>query len=347
MGLQLRRLGASDLSITPIGLGTWAIGGGDWFLGWGPQDAIDSIRTIRRAIDRGVNWIDTAAIFGLGHAETVIARALRGVRRDHLPHLFTRCGLVWDDLGNVAHDLTAPSIRSQAEASLRRLNIERIDLFQLGWPQWPAHQPGHVAGTIDEAWEAMAELQSEGKVRHIGIASCVGPNLVRLHRASPVTTVSVPYSLLRREIEAQALPFCEANGIGVLACSTLGSGLLTGTMTEPRIGALPCNDWRRRHQFYQEMARGGVAPIVGRLRTVAARHGTTPGAIAIAWTLRSSAVTAAIVGARRPPQVDEMVSAAAITLSRADLAELGPWRPDPSGWKAEPSAFAEVTEERH
>ena len=324
-----RKLGASDLEISPIGLGTWAIGGGDWFLGWGPQDVIDSIRTIRRAIDRGVNWIDTAAIFGLGHAETVIARALRGVRRDARPYIFTRCGLVWDDLGNVEHDLTAASIRSQAEASLRRLNVERIDLFQLGWPQWPVQQPGQVHGTIDDAWEAMARLQREGKVRHIGIASCVGPNLVRLHQAAAVTSLSMPYSLMRREIESRALPYCQANQIGVLACSTLGSGLLTGTMTRARVSALPCNDWRRRHPFFQEMACSGAASIVERLREAAARHDTTPGAIAIAWTLRSPAVTGAIVGARRPQQVDEIVGAAAIELTSEDQAGLTAWKAEP------------------
>lgn len=338
--MERRRLGTSDLAITPVGLGTWAIGGGDWFLGWGPQDVIDSVRTIRCAIDHGINWIDTAAIFGLGHAETVIARALRGVRQERRPYVFTRCGLVWDDLGNVAHDLSAASIRMQAEASLRRLNVERIDLFQLGWPQWPVHQPGQVTGTIDEAWEAMAVLQREGKVRHIGIASCIGPNLVRLHQAAPVTSLSVPYSLLRREIEPHALPYCEANGIGVLACSTLGSGLLTGTMSEPRIRAMPCNDWRRRHPFFHDMVRGGAAPIVERLQEVASRHGTTPVAIAIAWTLRSTAVTGAIVGARRPQQVDEMVTAATVALTKEDAADLTAWKVDPSGWRTEPEGSA-------
>ena len=310
--MERRTLGVSDLMITPIGLGTWAIGGGDWFLGWGPQDVRDSVATIKRAVAVGVNWIDTAAVFGLGHAERVIARALRPVPRNERPYIFTRCGLVWDDLGNVSHDLSAASIRELAESSLTRLNTDAIDLFQLGWPQSPMPQPG--PGSLDEAWEAMAALKQEGKVRHIGIASCIGTNLFRLHDAAPVTSLTAPYSVLRREVEHRALPFCESNHIGFLACSTLASGLLTGKMTGSRVASLPCNDWRRRHPFFKEVATTVGCTNTGlhaveQLQQRAEREGKTPAQLAVGFALRHRAVTGAIVGARRPQQIEEIVAA--------------------------------------
>ena len=324
--MERRRLGSSDLTITPIGLGTWAIGGGDWMLGWGPQDARDSIATIRRAVDAGINWIDTAAVFGLGHAETVIARALRGVPHRDRPYVFTRCGLVWDDLGNVVHDLSPASIRAQADASLRRLQTDAIDLFQIGWPSWPLQRRADDGATIDAAWDTLASLRQEGKVREIGIAGCLGPGLARIHHAAPVTSLSAPYSLLRREVEKHALPFCAANDIGFLACSTLASGLLTGTMTEKRLQSLPCNDWRRRHPFFNEIVTNtGQRPArlyVDQLQRIGNRYGRTPAQIAIAGVLRHPQVTAAIVGARRPWQVDEAVAAGECALTTDDVAEL-------------------------
>jgi len=316
------RLGNSDLRVTPIGLGTWAIGGGDWILGWGPQHDAQSLATIRRALESGINWIDTAAVYGLGHAETVVAKALREVSGRERPYLFSKCGLVWDELGNVSHNLSSRSIRSQAEASLQRLRTDCIDLYQIGWAVWP-NGPSHQApGSIEEAWETMAALQQEGKVRFIGISNCGGGPLARLQGIAPVTSVGVPYSLVRREMEHRSQPCCQSASMGVIAYSTLGYGLLTGTMTPERVGSLPCNDWRRRHPFFRELALMRASTLVERLRRVAARHSLTPTAIAIAWTLRHPGVTAAVVGARRPQQVDDIVQAAACQLSEADLTEL-------------------------
>jgi len=306
--------------VTPIGLGTWAIGGGDWFLGWGPQDDWQSIATIRRAVRHGVNWIDTAAVFGLGHAEKIIARALRAIPGRDRPYIFTRCGLVWDDLGNVSHNLTPESIRAQAEASLRRLDVDCIDLYQIGWPVWPTVYPAGTSGSVEEAWDVMASLQREGKVRFIGIASCTGSKLDQLQTTAPVTSVSVPYSLLRRELEQCLRPPSTSHNVGIIACSTLASGLLTGTMTPDR--ALPYNDWRRRHAFVQELALTRASVFVERLRAVAQRYELAPAAVAVAWALRHPAVTAAVVGARKPDQVDEIVRAASCPLTSEDALEL-------------------------
>lgn len=318
--MEHRSLGASDLSISRIGLGTWAIGGGDWVLGWGPQDTRQSIATIRRAIELGINWIDTAAVFGLGRAEAVIARALRDIPQASRPLIFARGSLVWDELGNVSHDLSRDSIRAQAELSLRRLAVDRIDLYQLGWPIWPTGPNGSDPGSVEEAWDAMAGLQREGKVRFIGISKCGAEHLTPLQTIAPATSLTVPYSLLRRELEDRARS-CQ-QGMGIVACSTLGSGLLTGAMTSERVSSLPHNDWRRRHPFFQEMALTRAASYVERLHAVAARHECAPAAVAIAWTLRHPSVTAAVVGARRPEQVDEIVRAGSIELSAADVAEL-------------------------
>jgi aryl-alcohol dehydrogenase-like predicted oxidoreductase len=319
--VEHRSLGASDLSISRIGLGTWAIGGGDWVLGWGPQDTRQSIATIRRAIERGINWIDTAAVFGLGRAETVIARALRDIPSAHRPLIFARGSLVWDELGNVSHDLRRESIRAQAELSLRRLGTDHIDLYQLGWPIWPTGPNGGDPGSVEEAWDAMAGLQREGKVRFIGISKCGAEHLTPLQAIAPATSLMVPYSLLRREAEDRARS-CQGGELGILACSTLGSGLLTGSMTSDRVSSLPHNDWRRRHPFFQEMALTRAASFVERLRAVGSRHNVSPAAVAIAWAVRHPSVTAAVVGARRPEQVDEIVQAGSIELSPCDVSEL-------------------------
>ena len=319
--VEHRSLGASDLSISRIGLGTWAIGGGDWVLGWGPQDTRQSIATIRRAVERGINWIDTAAVFGLGRAETVIAKALRDIPQAHRPLIFARGSLVWDELGNVSHDLRRESIRAQAELSLRRLGTDHIDLYQLGWPIWPTAPNGSDPGSVEEAWDAMAGLQREGKVRFIGISKCGAEHLTPLQAIAPATSLMVPYSLLRREAEDRARS-CQGGDLGIIACSTLGSGLLTGSMTSERVSSLPHNDWRQRHPFFQEMALTRAASLVERLRSVGSRHNASPVAIAIAWALRHPAVSAAVVGARRPEQVDEIVRAGSIELSPGDVSEL-------------------------
>jgi aryl-alcohol dehydrogenase-like predicted oxidoreductase len=319
--VEHRRLGASDLSISRIGLGTWAIGGGDWVLGWGPQDTRQSIATIRRAVEHGINWIDTAAVFGLGRAEAVIAKALREIPQARRPLIFARGSLVWDDLGNVSHDLSRDSIRAQAESSLRRLGTDHIDLYQLGWPIWPTAPNGNDPGSVEEAWDAMAGLQREGKVRFIGISKCGVEHLTPLQAIAPATSLTVPYSLLRREMEDRARS-CRQGSLGIIACSTLGSGLLTGAMTSERVSSLPHNDWRQRHPFFQEMALTHAATFVDRLRAAASRHECAPAGIAIAWALRHPSVTAAVVGARRPEQVDEIIRAGSIELKANDVAEL-------------------------
>jgi aryl-alcohol dehydrogenase-like predicted oxidoreductase len=314
-------LGSSDLSITRIGFGAWAIGG-EWTFGWGPQDDRDSIATIRRALDKGINWIDTAAAYGLGHSEEVIGRALRDVPPSARPYVFTKGTLVWDDNGKVVHNLRSASLRRELDDSLRRLGTDRIDLYQLHWPLWPASTPGHDPGTLDEAWETLASLEREGKVRYIGVCNADAEQLARLQAIAPVTSLQPPYSIVRREIEERTLPFCLQHNIGVIVYSPMQSGLLTGKMTRERLAALPPGDWRRKGKYFQEPLFSDALRVVERLRTVGARHGRSPGEVAIAWTLKHPAVTAAIVGARRPEQVDEMDGAADLTLSAADLAEL-------------------------
>jgi aryl-alcohol dehydrogenase-like predicted oxidoreductase len=312
--------------ITPIGLGTWAIGGGDWIFGWGPQTDAQSIATIRRAIERGINWIDTAAVYGLGHAETIVARALRGLSDRDRPYIFTACSLVWDELGNVSHSLRGQSIRREVEGSLQRLGVDRIDLYQLGWPANPCSGQrcggGDTSGSIEEAWETMAALQIEGKVRFIGVSNCDVDELARLDRIAPVISLQAPYSLVRREIENRTLSFCDRQEIAVLAASPLGSGLLTGTMTPDRVCSLPHNDWRRRSASFHQMALTHAAQLLARLRDIGARLECTPASVAVAWALSHPAVTAAIAGARRPEQIDEIVNAASCALGQDEIAAL-------------------------
>jgi aryl-alcohol dehydrogenase-like predicted oxidoreductase len=320
--VERRQLGTSDLAVSRIGLGTWAIGGGDWILGWGPQKDADSIATIRRAVDLGINWIDTAAVYGLGHSEIVVGRALRDIPPDQRPYVLTTSSLVWDELGNVTHSLQPHSIRREAEASLRRLNVDCIDLYQLGWPVWPKSPPGHDPGSLEDAWQTMATLQREGKARCIGIANCAAEQLSRLHEIAPVTSLQAPYSLLQRGIEDRALAFCASHAIGVIANSPMRSGLLTGKMTPDRVNALPHNDWRQRHHRFQQPNLMSALQLVERVRAIGERYGRTPGEVAIAWALHHPAVTAAIVGARQPHQVDEIVGATSVALTAHDIDEL-------------------------
>lgn len=314
-------LGSSPLHLTPIGFGAWAIGG-EWTFGWGPQDDRESIATIRRALDNGINWIDTAAAYGLGHSEEVIGRALRDLPSSARPCVFTKGTLVWDDTGKVVHNLRSASLRREVDGSLRRLGVDRIDLYQLHWPLWPASTPGHDPGTLEEAWETLASLKREGKVREIGVCNADVDQLQRLQAIAPVASLQPPYSIVRRDIEERTLPFCREHNIGVIVYSPMQSGLLTGKMTRERLAALPAGDWRRKGKYFQEPLFSDALRVVERLKAVGARHGCTPGQVAIAWTLRHPAVTAAIVGARRPEQVDEIVGAADLTLSSAEMTEL-------------------------
>lgn len=313
--MQKRQLGRSDLHITPIGFGAWAIGGGGWVYSWGPQDDHQSIRAIRRAIDLGINWIDTAAVYGLGHSEEVVAKALEG--RSERPYLFTKCGMVWDSHGQVQIELSADSIRRECEASLRRLKVDMIDLYQVHWPL-----EGDSVEGIEEGWTALAELQRKGKVRWIGVSNFSVKQLEFAQRISPVTSMQPPYSLIRRDIEQELLPFCERNGIGAIVYSPMASGLLTGAMTRERVATFPPDDWRRRSSNFQEPNLSRNLALVERLREIGARHGRSPAEVAIAWTLRRSAVTGAIVGARSPEQVEGFIGAMDFRLSPFEQKEI-------------------------
>jgi len=311
--MPTRRLGNSDLSITPVGFGAWAIGGGGWAFAWGPQDDADSVGAIREALDLGINWIDTAAVYGLGHSEEVVARALEGVR--DRPYVFTKCARVWDAKAQIGKSLKAESIRRECEASLRRLKVDVIDLYQLHWPEPPED--------IDEGWRTMVKLKEEGKVRWIGVSNFSAAQMERVSRYGPITSLQPPYSVLRREIEDSALPYCRAHDIGVIVYSPMQSGLLTGAWSKERLAALPADDWRReKNKHFQEPLFSRNLQLVELLRAIGGRHGKSPGEVAIAWTLRHPAVTGAIVGARRPGQLRELVGAAEWRLTPAEENEI-------------------------
>lgn len=310
--MELHQLGASDLTITPIGLGTWAIGGGNWESGWGPQDDEESIATIHRALDMGVNWIDTAAVYGLGRSEEVVGRALQGVSQR--PYIFTKCSLIWDEQRKVSSSLKKASVKREAEASLRRLQVERIDLYQIHWP--------NPDDEIEEGWAAMAELQREGKVRALGVSNFSVSQMERVQKIAPITSLQPPYSLLDRAIEDEMLPFCQRHDIGVIAYSPMASGLLSGKMTRARVAALPRDDWRSHSAQFAEPQLSRSLYLVETLRDIGARHGRTAGEVAIAWTLRRPEVTGAIVGARRPEQLDGVIGAGAFRLSVEEIAEI-------------------------
>jgi aryl-alcohol dehydrogenase-like predicted oxidoreductase len=310
--MEKRQLGNTDLHITRIGLGAWAIGGNGWLNGWGPQDDADSIATIHRAIDQGINWVDTAAVYGLGHSEEVVGRALKGLSEK--PYVFTKCSRVWDDPMTINSVLKASSIRRECEDSLRRLQVETIDLYQIHWPR-PDED-------IEEGWETMAALQREGKVRHIGVSNFDAAQLQRAQAIAPVASLQPPYAIVRREIEESILPHCASHNIGVIVYSPMASGMLSGRMTRERVQNLPDDDWRHRNPEFQEPRLSRNLVLAERMATIAAPHGATAGAVAVAWVLRHPAITGAIVGARRPDQVDEIVAAAMVQLSDADAAEL-------------------------
>jgi aryl-alcohol dehydrogenase-like predicted oxidoreductase len=316
--VRTHQLGTSDLHITPLGFGAWAIGGGDWEFAWGPQDDRESIAAIHRAVDLGINWIDTAAVYGLGHSEEVVGMALKGVSRR--PYVFTKCSLVWGADRKVSHSLKAASIRREIDASLRRLRVDVIDLYQIHWPAFP---PGAPAPDVEEAWTTMADLRRQGKVRWIGVSNFAVDHLDRARAIAPVVSLQPPYSMLRRGIEAEILPYCQRHRIGVIVYSPMLSGLLSGTMTRERIAALPDDDWRKTmNAEFQEPRLSRNLALVERLRAIGRRHGRSPGELAIAWTLRHAAVTGAIVGARRPEQVEGWIGAAELTLSEDDLRDV-------------------------
>jgi len=318
--VHTRQLGRTDLHITPIGFGAWAIGG-EWRFGWGPQDDGDSIAAIRQAVSRGMNWVDTAPAYGLGHSEDVVARALADIPLSERPYVFTKCTLVWGADRVVHHDLTAASIRREVEDSLRRLRVDAIDLYQMHWPRWTA-QEGPSPGSVAEAWGTLADLKAQGKLRHIGVSNFTVADLGVAEAIAPVASLQPPYSMLRRAIEPEILPYCEAHDIGVLTYSPMLSGLLTGAMTRERVASLPAGDWRRTNKEYQEPQLSRNLALVEVLRTIGARHGRSPGEVAIAWVLRRPVVTGAIVGGRSAAQIDGVVGAADLRLSLSEIDEI-------------------------
>ncbi|MDQ1399331.1 MAG: hypothetical protein QOJ52_2531 [Acidimicrobiaceae bacterium] len=306
-------LGGTGLKITRVGFGAWAIGGTGYEFAWGEQDDDESLATIERALDLGVNWIDTAAGYGLGHSEEIVGRVLAG--RTDRPYVFTKASLVDGGKGRIAHNLTRDSIRREVAASLERLGIDAIDLYQIHWPI-PDDE-------VEEGWTTFAELKDEGLVRHIGVSNFDVGQLRRIQQIAPVETLQPPYSLIDRGIEDEILPYAERSGIGVIVYSPMGSGLLTGAMTRERVAGLADDDWRSRAPQFREPQLSHNLDLVARLRTVADRHHTTPGAVAVAWTLRNSAVDAAIVGFRRPSQVDPILVALSVDLDDDDIATIG------------------------
>jgi len=310
--MTTRPLGNSDLNITPLGIGAWAIGGGGWAFGWGPQDDADSVAAIHAALDHGINWIDTAAVYGLGHSEEVVARALKG--RSSRPYVFTKCGLVWDEKREISRTLKRDSIRRECEDSLRRLAVDVIDLYQIHWPD--------PDPDVEEGWSTLAQLQKEGKVRWIGVSNFNTAQLARAQAIAPVTSLQPPYSILSPEIEKEALPFCGSHNIGVIVYSPMKSGMLTGAMTRERIARMPDDDFRKRPVSFKEPLLTRNLELVERLRAIGNRHGRTPGEVALAWTLRRPEVTGAIVGMRSAKQVDGVIGAMEFRLSDAEIAEI-------------------------
>jgi aryl-alcohol dehydrogenase-like predicted oxidoreductase len=313
--METKILGNSDMAITRMGVGAWAMGGGGWAFAWGPQDDNESIYAIREAIDRGLNWIDTAAVYGLGHSEEMVGQAVNGLARK--PYIFTKCERIWDEQRNIKKSLKADSIRRECESSLKRLGVDAIDLYQIHWPE-PEED-------VEEGWTTLAELKAEGKVRHIGVSNFNVAQMKRAQKIAPITSLQPPYSMLVRGVEAEILPFCLENGIGVINYSPMRNGLLSGGMTAERVKSFPEDDFRRRLPDFQEPQLSRNLALAERLREIGARHGRTAGEVAIAWTLANPAVTAAIVGMRSAKQVDGVIGAAEFRLSAEEVAEIRGW----------------------
>ena len=309
---SLRTLGNSDLQLTPIGFGAWAIGGGNWEFAWGPQDDNESIAAIHRALDLGVNWIDTAAIYGLGHSEEMVARALKTT--SHKPLVFTKCSMRWHPDRSIYSSLKPASLAEELEGSLRRLGVDTIDLYQIHWPN-PDEE-------IEEGWETLARFREQGKIRWIGVSNFTVEQMKRAQKIAPITSLQPPYSMLRRAIEEEILPFAQANGIGVINYSPMVSGLLTGKMSAERVAAFPADDWRRRAVEFNEPRLSRNMRLVELLRAIGSEHGVSPGVVAVAWTLHHPAITAAIVGGRSAQQVDGVAPALHFRLTAEEYARI-------------------------
>jgi aryl-alcohol dehydrogenase-like predicted oxidoreductase len=338
MGLAKRPLGTSGLEITTLGFGAWATGGGGWSFGWGPQDDAASVSAIHHAVSLGVNWIDTAAVYGLGHSEVVVGRAVRALPASERPYVFTKCGLRWDDANPMRQPqriLEAQSIPKECEASLKRLGLERIDLYQFHWPD--------ASGVrVEDSWAAMARLVAQGKVRAIGVSNFDVALLEACEAVRHVDSLQPPFSLVRRDAAAPEIPWCAAQGTGVIVYSPMQSGLLTDGFSETRVRQLAADDWRRRSPEFQPPRLQANLALRDALRPIAARHAVGVGAVAVAWTLAWPGVSGAIVGARSPEQVDGWIAAAGLVLDPGELdaiahaiaatgAGSGPSRPRPPG----------------
>jgi len=310
--MQKRQLGTSDLHITPMGVGAWAMGGAGWAFAWGSQDDAQSIAAIRAALDAGINWIDTAAVYGLGHSEEVVARALEGI--SPRPYVFTKCARTWNERREIVKSLKRDSIRKELEDSLRRLKVDVIDLYQMHWPE-PDED-------LEEGWATLAELKREGKVRHIGVSNFSVEQMRRAQRIAPITSVQPPYSIVTPEAEEAILPYAAEHRIGAIVYAPMKSGLLTGAMTRERAASLPADDWRTRSPLFREPQLSRNLALVELLREIGNRHGRTPGEVAIAWTLRNPVVTGAIVGLRAPGHVRGIIGAAEFRLSENEIAEI-------------------------
>jgi aryl-alcohol dehydrogenase-like predicted oxidoreductase len=308
--MEKKKLGNSDLDLTTIGFGAWAIGGGDWAFAWGPQDDNDSIAAIHKALDLGINWIDTAAVYGLGHSEEVVAKAVKS--SSHKPYIFTKCAMVWDEKREITNSLK--QVRREVEDSLRRLQVDAIDLYQIHWPK-PDEE-------IEEGWSTMADLQREGKVRWIGASNFNVAQMERAAKIAPITSLQPPYSMLNRAVETEVLPFCKKNNIGVINYAPMHSGLLTGAMTKERVANFPQNDFRRNAKNYQEPQLSRNLAVADLLKEIGASHNVAAGVVAIAWTLHNPSVTAAIVGGRNAKQVEGTIPAATFRLTESEYAEI-------------------------
>jgi aryl-alcohol dehydrogenase-like predicted oxidoreductase len=319
--MHKKRLGNSDMEISPIGVGAWAMGGGGWTFAWGPQDDNQSIAAIHAALDRGVNWIDTAAVYGLGHSEEVVARALEG--RANRPYIFTKCSLVWNDKGEISGSLKADSIRRECENSLRRLKVETIDLYQIHWP--------NPEPDIEEGWATLAQLKQDGKIRWIGLSNFNVKQMDRCRRFAPITSLQPSYSAISPEVEDDSLPYCQKHGIGVIVYSPMKSGLLTGKMTKERVANFPADDFRKRAHNFQEPQLSRNLDLAEFMAKIGARHNRSAGEVAIAWTLRHPAVTAAIVGFRSREQVAGVIGAMDFRLTPREIEEIADFK---EGWAA-------------
>jgi aryl-alcohol dehydrogenase-like predicted oxidoreductase len=309
--MQTRRFGNTAMQITPIGIGAWAMGGGNWEFAWGHQDDTESIKALKRGLDLGINWIDTAAVYGLGHSEEVVGKAIKGREK---PYIFTKCSLTWDNDRKIRRSLKADSLRHEVEGSLKRLGIETIDLYQIHWPI-PEEE-------IEEGWSTLARLREEGKVRHIGVSNFNVEQLKRIERITPVEALQPPYSLVHRDAEREILPYCKEHNIGVIVYSPMASGLLSGTMTRERIENLPEDDWRRNDGEFKEPRLSRNLELSALLTDIGFPHNLPAGVVAIAWTLHNPAVTGAIVGTRNARQIEEIINAAEFRLKETELAQI-------------------------